>query len=254
MTAIALILSIGVGAFLSGVGVTLLLVGRRRPAAAELPADELHEDAFPPVAISALERESSEDEATPLLRSEHAAILLAQALRQPLRALRRSSCPTALLEQLERVAWQARMLTAAARPMKGQPASPIAMLQEAAEAVEPLRMGKVGISWGLLTRQPVHVDVERAQSALRELLVAAVHAVGEGGRLAIRVHECELPGYPVQIEIEAGRRGGEPDALSCAVARHLLEGQGARVDIEPPVMRVALRAQPAEPPQESSLP
>ena len=245
MTTTLLILLIGLGAFLLGAGLTLLL-GRRRSPAVAPDSDVLHEDPFPPVvAITALERESGEDEST-LLRSEHAAVLLAQALRQPLRALRRSSCPTPLLEQMERVAWQARMLTAAPRPMKGQPASPIVLLQEAAEGLEALRLGKVGISWGLLTRQPVHVDVERAQSALRELLVAAVHAVGEGGRLAIRVHPCELPGYPVQIEIEAGRRGGEPDALSCAVARHLLEGQGARVDIEPPVMRVALPALPPE--------
>ena len=247
MTTTLLTLLIGLGAFLLGAGLTLLL-GRRRSPAVAPDSDVLHEDPFPPVvAITALERESGEDESTPLLRSEHAAVLLAQALRQPLRALRRSSCPTPLLEQMERVAWQARMLTAAPRPMKGQPASPIVLLQEAAEALEALRLGKVGISWGLLTRQPVHVDVERAQAALRELLVAAVHAVGEGGRLAIRVHPCELPGYPVQIEIEAGRRGGEPDALSCAVARHLLEGQGARVDIEPPVMRVALPALPPEP-------
>jgi hypothetical protein len=179
-------------------------------------------------------------------RGAHVLTLFAHALREPLRALRRSEAPPELILSVERVAWQARMLNAAPRPMKAKPSSPIGLLQEAAEQVEWLRLGKVAVSWGLMTRQPVHVDPERARGAFRELLQAGAEATGEGGRLAIRIHEGEIEGYPVQIEIEIGRRGAEPDPLPARVARHLLESQGARVEIDATLTRISLRAQPPE--------
>jgi hypothetical protein len=145
------------------------------------------------------------------------------------------------------VAWQARMLNAAPRPMKAKPSSPIGLLQEAAEQVEQLRLGKVAASWGLMTRQPVHVDPERTRGAFRELLQAASDATGEGGRLAIRIHEGDAESYPVQVEIEIGRRGAEPDPLSTRVARHLLESQGARFETDATLARISLRCQPSEP-------
>ena len=191
---------IGSGSFLIGVSLTLMVIGGRRR---ELePADDAGELAPPPP-----ERSTRQEEAAPPGRGAHVLTLFAHALREPLRALRRSEVPPELIARVERVAWQARMLSAAPRPMKAKPSSPIGLLQEAAEQVEWLRLGKVAASWGLMTRQPVHVDPERTRGAFRELLQAAADATGEGGRLAIRIHEGKTEGYPVQIEIEIGRRG-----------------------------------------------
>ncbi len=97
-------------------------------------------------------------------------------------------------------------------------------------------------------RKPVQVDVERARGAFRELLHAAVDAVGEGGRLAIRVREGEAQGYPVEVELEIGRRGAELESLAFLVARKVLEGQGARIELDGTVTRVALRSLGPEPP------
>jgi hypothetical protein len=145
---------------------------------------------------------------------------------------------------VERVAWQARMLAARPRPMQATPSSPISLLQEAAEQVEALRLGKIGVSWGLLTRQPVHVDPDRTRAAFRELLQAAADAAGEGARLAIRIHEGKREGYPVAIEIELGSHGAEPERLALLVARHLLEIQGLRLELDGPLTRVELRSLP----------
>lgn len=223
---------IGLGGFFAGIVLTLIATrGRRVPL--ETPGvEELN--------LAADEDLQEADTRTgPLVR------LLGQALREPLRGLRRSGSSPELVAQVERVAWQARMLVSRARPMQSKPTSPIALLQEAAQEVEALRLGKVGISWGLLTRQPVHVDPERTRGAFRELLTAAAQAAGEGGRLAIRIHEGEREGYPVDVELEVGRRGAEYDVLAFRVARHLLETQGARVDGDGPVIGVSLRSLPA---------
>ena len=64
---------------------------------------------------------------------------------------------------------------------------------------------------------------------------------GAGGRLAIRIQAGTLNGYPVQVEVEVGGRGSEPEALPVLVARHVLESQGARVEIDGRVTRVHLR-------------
>ena len=223
---------------------SLTLIATRVRRSDDALADE--SDAAPLASPPA--RLASEEEAPPPpSRSAHVLTLFAHALREPLRGLRRSGVPPELIARVERVAWQARMLNAAPRPMKAKPSSPIGLLQEAAEQVEWLRLGKVAVSWGLMTRQPVHVDPERTRGAFRELLQAGADATGEGGRLAIRIHEGEIEGYPVQIEIEIGRRGAEPDPLSARVARHLLESQGARFEIDATLARICLRAQPSEP-------
>ena len=141
------------------------------------------------------------------------------------------------------------MLVSGPRPMQAQPTSPIVLLQEAAEEVEALRLGKVNASWSVRTRQPVHVDPERARAAFRELLVAAVEAVGEGGRLALRVRQGERKGFPIEIEVEIGRRGVELESLAFLVARRVLEGQGCIVELDGTVTRVALRALGPEPPE-----
>jgi hypothetical protein len=139
------------------------------------------------------------------------------------------------------------MLCSLPRPMKAHPTSPITLLQEAAESVALLRNGKVAVSWTIRDRQPVHVDAERARAAFVELLRACAEAVGEGGRLAIRI----LPGgdgrYPIRVEIESGRRDSETDALSVRVARRLLESQGARIACDGPLTAVSLLCLPPEP-------
>ncbi len=177
------------------------------------------------------------------------ATLLEAALRRPLARLRRlGACPSELLDEFERVAWQARMLRALPRPLQARPHSPIALLESAAEQVELLRLGKVPASWTLRNRQPVHVDAERASAALRELLTTCAAEAGEGGRIALRILPGREPRYPVCVELEIGRRGAEPDPLALLVARRLLEGQAARVTAEATLVRIELRGGVVEPP------
>jgi hypothetical protein len=174
--------------------------------------------------------------------------LLGAALRDPLQALRRvERAPPELIAQFERVTWQARMLATGARPMQALPCSPVALLEEAAQEVETLRLGKVQASWTLLTRQPVYVDPERTRSAFRELFTAGAALAGEAGRLAVRITPGERETHPVRIEIEIGQRGTEMDALAAGVARHLLEAQGALFEQDGPVVRIWLRKERAQP-------
>lgn len=235
----ALAIGFGLGGVLAGAGLVLGLLRTRLrdltrphntdpPGPAPLPQPQGREDA-------------------PLVA------LLEHAIREPLARLRRvDNGPAEIVGQLERLAWQARMLTAAARPMQAHPTSPIALVEQAAAGVELLRLGKVPASWTLQSRQPVYVDAERARAALREILQAAAEAAGPDGRLGIRI----LPGadrsYPVRIEVEVGRRGSEPDALALRVARALLESQGARVVAEGPHVQVHLRGAPSEQPVQTS--
>jgi hypothetical protein len=130
--------------------------------------------------------------------------------------------------------------------MKAMPVSPISLLQEAAEQVEKLRLGKVPASWTLRNRQPVHLDPDRARAAFRELLTTVADTAGEGGRVGIRILPGSDPGYPVRVEIEIGRRGSEPDALALRVAERLLTGQGARVEVDGQRLAIALRSTPSE--------
>lgn len=215
--------AIGAGAFLVGVGLTLLAVGSRRP----LPDPGAQED-------------TGAEELSGNPRQAASLALLARALREPLRRMREGASGSELLPPIERVAWQARMLASRRRPLQAQPCSPIALLQEAAQQVEALRLGKVVVSWSLLTRQPVQLDLVRARGAFRELLQAAADAAGEGHRVSIRVHEGSRARYPVGVEIEVGRRGVEPDSLACRVARHLLESQGAEFTLDGALARVNL--------------
>ena len=67
-------------------------------------------------------------------------------------------------------------------------------------------------------------------------------AAGEGGRVGIRIRDSERSAYPVDLEIEIGRRGAELDTLRVTVARHLLTGQGAEFEIDGPVARIHFRA------------
>jgi hypothetical protein len=181
-------------------------------------------------------------------QERNALILLGNALRAPLARLRRTEgFPSEALGEIERVAWQARMLVSRPRPMKAVPVSPIALLQEAAEEVEKLRLGKVPASWTLRNRQPVHLDPERARGAFRELLTTGADTAGEAGRVGIRILPGSDPGYPVCVEIEIGRRGSEPDPLAILVAERLLEGQGARLEVDGERIRISLRSAPAEP-------
>jgi hypothetical protein len=180
--------------------------------------------------------------------SQSAARLLAQALRDPLQQLRRiETVPAELVARFERIGWQARMLNAAARPMQALPCSPVSLLQEAAQEVETLRLGKVQASWTLLTRQPVHVDPERTRAAFCELLAAGAALAGEEGRIGVRITPGALASHPVRVEIEIGRRGTEMDPLAARVARQLLEAQGALIEIDGPVVRVQLRSHRSEP-------
>ncbi len=172
----------------------------------------------------------------------HVLSLFAEALREPLRQLRREPARVAeVVHRLERIVWQARMLVSRARPMQAIPTSPIALLQEAAEQVPLLRDGIVTASWSLLNRQPIELDPERTRSAFRELLSAGAEAASEGGRLGIKILQGQDSGFPVRIEVEIGRRGTETDALSFLVARHLLESQGAQLEVDGNFTRIQLR-------------
>jgi len=226
---------IAIGGFSAGAAAAALIL-RERALGGDLDEDGL---------LAEPASEPAEQPPTPVEAPQtgalHLVSLVGNALRGPLQALRRASCPPIVIERFEHVAWQTRMLTSRARPMQAQPASAIALLQEAAEQVEALRLGKVGASWTLRTRTPVYLDPERARSAFRELLSAAATAAGEGGRLSVRIHEGEDDAFPVRAEIEIGRRRAEPDALAFLVAKHLLEGQGARVRVDGRVTSVDLR-------------
>ncbi len=179
--------------------------------------------------------------------------LLEHAIREPLARLRRvEGAPAETVAQLERLAWQARMLATPARPMQARPTSPIALMEEAAKGVDLLRLGKVPASWTLRCRQPVYVDAERACAAFREILQASAEAASSEGRLGIRILPGEDSSHPVRIEVEVGLRGSEVNALALSVARRLLEGQGARVDAEGPHVHVQLRAAPPEPTDQTS--
>ena len=125
--------------------------------------------------------------------------------------------------------------------MQAKPISPVSLLQEAAEEVPLLRDGTVTASWSLLNRQPVDLDPERTRCAFRELLAAGAEAATAGGRLGIKILPGTDSGYPVQIEVEIGRRGTETDSLSLLVARRLLESQGARVEVDGNITRIQLR-------------
>ena len=229
-------------AFVAGL-LTERWLGRRRRVPLDPPEDAIAAAVATTAVQPADEEPAGSEHSTQLL------VLFSGALRDMLRVLRRANAPAETTAPVERLAWQARMLVSGPRPMQAQPTSPISLLQEAAEEVEALRLGKVNASWSVRSRQPIHVDPERARGAFRELLVAAVTAVGEGGRLAIRVRQGERRSYPVEVEIEAGRRGVELESLAFLVARRVLEGQGCQVELDGSTMRVALRALGAEPPE-----
>jgi len=248
-TAIALV------GFLAGVGVALLIAGvrRRKNRLVWRPHSRLpHTDAaietqaklpklpkLPEGIESLLAREGSQAVATD---PPHLSSLLARALREPIRQLRRvSGCPPAVLRQLELIAWQTRMLSSALRPMQAKLVSPISLLQEAALDVSLLGDGSVAASWSLLCRELVQVDPDRTRSAFREILSSNAEICGKGGRLAVRILPGTRSKHPVQIEVEIGRPGSEADPLALIVARRLLESQGGRVELDGRITRVHLR-------------
>lgn len=225
--------------FCAGLLLAVRLLRRHRSGSANLhrlvPEPERLAERLDPEPADSLEPE-------PATAAPHLISLFAEALRDPLRQLRRSEGRASeIVEQLERIAWQARMLVARPRPMQAKPASPVSLLQEAAEEVPLLRDGTVTVSWSLLNRQPLELDPERTRGALRELLAAGAAAAAAGGRIGIKILPGTESGYPVQIEVEIGQRGAETDSLSFLVARHLLEGQGARVEVDGNVTRIKLR-------------
>jgi hypothetical protein len=242
---LAAVLGFGAGAL----GAWLVLRTRRPAAIAPVASEpELAVEPKPLVAV----RERVDDTAPARAvgaAPPHLLTLIADAMRDPLQKLRRSQeVPRDALELLERIAWQTRMLVSRPRPMRAAPTSPIALLQEAAEQIPLLRDGSVGASWSLLNRQPVHVDADRMRAAFRCLLLAGAELAGEGGRLGIKIQPGGAAGFPVQIEMEIGRRGTELDPFSLLVARHLIEGQGGRIDLDGNVTRILLRSAAAEEP------
>ncbi len=240
-TAIALV------GFLAGVSVALLVAGVRRRKNRLLwrPHSRLpHTDAASesrsklPAGIESLVASEGGQATDP----PHLSSLLARALREPIRQLRRvSGCPPAALRQLELIAWQTRMLSSALRPMQAKLVSPISLLQEAALDVSLLGDGSVAASWSLLCRELVQVDPERTRSAFREILSSNAEICGKGGRLAVRILPGTRSKYPVQIEVEIGRPGSEADPLALIVARRLLESQGGLVELDGRITRVHLR-------------
>jgi hypothetical protein len=239
---------IGLAGFLAGLGVTFLARALRRRANARVlnPASGADPDT---ATFAELGSDLAEGNGVNASRPEagrtgspHLIGLLARAFREPLAQLRRSEdCPAEALRQLERIAWQTRMLCSAPRPMQGKLLSPISLLQEVAEEDPLLRNGSVVVSWSLLNRHPVHVDPERARAAFREIFAASAERCGEGGRMAIRILQGSADGYPVQIEVEIGRPGVEADSLAFLVARHVLESQGGRVEVDGCITRIQLR-------------
>ena len=232
---------LGLVGFVAGVSCAWLVLRRKRAPAPVVPLVQLEivPDAKPltPVREVAPLEHGVERGVPP-----HLIALIGDAIREPLRQLRRSGeVPSDALQRLERIAWQMRMLVARPRPMHAAPTSPISLLQEAAEQIPLLRDGSVGASWSLLNRQPVHVDPERMRAAFRALLESGAELAGEGGRIGIKILRGEASGFPVQIEIEIGRRGTELDPLAMLVTRHLIESQGGRIEIDGNMTRVFLR-------------
>jgi hypothetical protein len=235
----------GLLGFAAGVGVALAAL-RRRVAPVLLPR-AAGEESAPALAVLEASAGGIAPGTEGVAAPPHLLTLLGQALREPLRELKRADAPADVIAKLERVAWQARMLVARPRPMRALPSSPLSLLQEAAEQVPLLRDGKVGASWTVLNRQPAHVDPERIRAVFRELLTTGSAEAGERGRVGIRILQGSEPGYPVQIEIEIGRRGTEVEPLALIVARHIVETQGGRLDVDGAVTRIHLRSAPAEP-------
>ena len=236
---------IGLGAFLAGVGAMLLVrVMRSRAAHNErtyASGNGVCGDAETGPEEQTAPSPSGEQGPTP--PSPRLSSIIARAIREPLRQLRRSEgCPPAALRQLERIAWQTRMMGSGLRPMQSKPVSPVALLQEAAEQVPLLRDGTVATSWSLRSRRPVQVDPARARVAFREIMAASAESSGQGGRLAIRVLKSDENGGLILIEVESGRPGSEADPLAFLVARRLLEMQGARVELDGRVTRIHLRS------------
>jgi len=230
----------GLLGFLAGGGFAWLVLRRRRPSAPAAPVvdREVVAERKPLTPVREIELARDAERAAP----PYLIALIGEAMREPLRQLRRAgNVPADALDRLERVAWQMRMLVARPRPMRAAPTSPISLMQEAAEQIPLLRDGSVGASWSLLNRQPVHVDPERMRAAFRALLESGAELAGEGGRIGIKILRGEAQGFPVQIEIEIGRRGTELDALSMLVTRHLIESQGGRIEIDGNMTRVFLR-------------
>ncbi|HTO71731.1 MAG TPA: hypothetical protein VMR31_17860 [Myxococcota bacterium] len=241
---LALVAALG---FSVGIATLLLIQHGRAPAASEgtpAAAPALPEPKpLAPVRELAPVAEPAERTAAP-----HLIALIGEAIREPLRLLRRTSDPPAdAIAALERIAWQTRMLVARPRPMRAAPTSPIALLQEAAEEIPLLRDGSVGASWSLLNRQPVYVDSDRIRGAFKALLESGAELAGPGGRVGIKILQGKLPGFPVQIEIEIGQRGVELDPLGALVTRHLVESQGGRVEVDGNVTRILLRNAAADP-------
>lgn len=242
-----LVLSAALGFLVGSFGAWLVLRARRPAAPAPIASEP--ELVVQPTPLAAVRDRVDETAAVRGAAPPHLLGLIADAMRDPLQKLRRNAAvPRDALELLERIAWQTRMLVARPRPMRAAPTSPIALLQEAAEQIPPLRDGSVGASWSLLNRQPVHVDADRMRAAFRCLLIAGAELAGEGGRLGIKILQGGASGFPVQIEMEIGRRGTELDPLSLLVTRHLIEGQGGRIEIDGNVTRILLRSAAAEEP------
>jgi hypothetical protein len=237
----------GLLGFAAGVAVGFFLLRRRQAAQAvsTRPAPGVAAPALAVVETEAEEPSARESGAAPV--PPHLLALIGQALREPLRELKRAGAPGEVVAKLERVAWQARMLVSRPRPMRALPSSPLALLQEAAEQVPLLRDGRVGASWSVLNRQPAHVDPERMRAVFRELLATGSAEAGERGRMGIRILPGGEPGFPVQIEIEIGRRGTEVEPLALLVARHIVQSQGGRLEVDGAVTRIHLRSAPAEP-------
>jgi signal transduction histidine kinase len=199
-------------AFLTGVVVAARLFRERRHTSLDFGAAE-----NPPLAGVTVNNPRPSLAETPASNdpAPHLISLIAESIREPLRHLRRSDGHSAeAVERLERIVWQARMLVSRPRPMQAKPTSPVSLLQEAAEEVPLLRDGVVTASWSLLNRQPIEIDPERTRGAFRELLAAGAEAADVGGRIGIKILPGRDAGYPVQIEVEIGRRGTETDSLS----------------------------------------
>jgi hypothetical protein len=238
----------GLVGFAAGAAAVFLLL-RRRPALEPVRAADTPQENAP--ALSVVEGEGDALPDRPIAAAPpapHLLTLIVQALREPLRELKRAQAPEEAIAKLERVAWQARMLVARPRAMRALPTSPLSLLQEAAEQVPLLRDGRVGASWSVLNRQPAHVDPERMRAVFRELLATGSAEAGERGRMGIRILPGSEPGYPVQIEIEIGRRGTEVEPLALLVARHIVETQDGRLDVDGAVTRIHLRSAPAAEP------
>ncbi len=245
MWSVLINLGVGLGGFLAGVGAMLLvraLQGRRARAESARARESsvlADAEAGSEAAVAPSASPSAAPGPTPL--APPLSTVIARAIREPLRQLRRTQgCPPEALRQLERIAWQTRMLGSGLRPMQSKPVSPITLLQEAAEQVPLLRDGAVSASWSLRSRRAVQIDPERARAAFREIMAASAESSREGGRLAIRVLNSDENGGPILIEVESGRPGSEADPLAFLVARRLLETQGGRIELDGRVTRIRL--------------